>query len=252
MSCAVCGAWMWLGPHWRLFLFAVFTEMREDQQKWPYMVDDHMRSDKWNKSETGKSCKFTFVWGWGMLVAQSWAKKSDQPSCRVSTAHKVRGWWIVGGTRSTAVVGKLAPSSTSLPPPWHYYQGRLQSFPTKPLPMHHHNFHSTHPSANFRQIGQYLIFLPYPLEMKYFAFIHSQSIYNLKLTWTCLDFFCGSFNPLLRISLDNTRLVIILTGRVVITLFLPWHYCRPNHKAEQPPNINWNMESICYDHHCLY
>ena len=99
--------------------------------------------------------------------------------------HIRSGQGIVGGTRSTAVVGKLAPSSTSLPPPWHYYQGRLQSFPTKPLPMHHHNFHSTHPSANFRQIGQYLIFLPYPLEMKYFAFIHSPSTHWQSKT--CLN-----------------------------------------------------------------
>ena len=93
----------------------------------------------------------------------------------------------MGGTRSTAVVGKLAPSSTSLPPPWHYYQGRLQSFPTKPLPMHHHNFHSTYPSANFRQIGQYLIFLPYPLEMKYFAFIHSPSTHWQSKTYLNLS-----------------------------------------------------------------
>ena len=125
-----------------------------------------------------------------------WLRKVGQSihSNHFEESGKVRGWWIVGGTRSTAVVGKLAPSSTSLPPPWHYYQGRLQSFPTK-TPSNASSqfslglclFHSTHPPANFRQIGRYLTFLPYLPEIKSFAFIHSPSTHWQSKTYLNLS-----------------------------------------------------------------
>ena len=106
------------------------------------------------------------------------------------------GWSPVNGFGQTG-----ASSSTSCrPPPWHYYQGRLQSFPPNPHQRIITIFTPTLIAAQY-------ISTRLPLQSWWW---NSSNLYKArppiiedqKLTWIRLDLFCG-INLLLRISLHQ-------------------------------------------------